>query len=210
MEAEMKPYRRRKTVEKDWKFPRTFLLSGNPENEEENRAYQEERSRRTEAIIEVLRKLPLKEYDYLLKRRNYIQWVLPGYGECACVRQATFPLDETIKTEDIFWGERLNEVKGYTFLIILHYSLEHERFEFIVETIAHELAHIFLNHYRGLLPNEEWQTIQEIRADELVDKWGLFFNPELKSKMIKRKRDLAKALNIPLRYLKVKAMGEWP
>lgn len=114
-----------------------------------------------------------------------------------------FPLDKEFDWEEgIFRREIWNEIKGYSAVIILPYALEDVTVNFLIETIAHELAHILLRHL-SIEFNRDWHLIHEIQANELVDRWGLLFDKELKSNMLKTKRKLAKSLKVPMKYLKI-------
>lgn len=164
--------RSKEVIKRDFGFPRQSYLQETTYDERAEGQFFREM-----AIIKVLRRLPKYAYDFFVAHKQSIYWYRPG-DYLGCTLTIEFPLRyDTSKDKGYFNGEFWNEIKGYVALIHLPSRLEEEECPFIMNVVAHELAHVFLmgNWMQGVSPalNEKEHNLREKLTDLLVDKWGM-------------------------------------
>jgi len=135
------------------------------------------------AILEVLRRIPEKDYQELVKidEKDLFQWFIPHYEEFALCYP--FPITHP---EEPFKNLTFKDFTRVARAEVLYLSplLEEQELEIVIAVIAHELAHIVLGHQTIFV--EDYET-QEKEAWELINKWG--FKKELRKYKIYRKKE---------------------
>lgn len=121
-------------------------------------------STRQRAIAEVLCCIPQDDYESLADSIDSWMWFVPDTLQYAMV----YPFPATVYPEpDPKTGVQYRE---YAQVLYLSALLEERAMSFVVATVAHELAHVFLDH-RSTPPVENYDA-QEEEAWELVRQWG--------------------------------------
>jgi len=127
--------------------------------------YQPGTGIRTDAIMEVLRRLPEKDYKKLERKStdNEFQWFIPPYDLLGEV----YPF-----TSNIF-DEKKDRFKlmPYAKVLFLSPILEEKNFDIVTAVTAHELAHIILGHKTVFVDDKTYKT-QERTAWNKVIEWG--------------------------------------
>jgi len=133
--------------------------------------------KRNLAILEVLRRIPEKDYQELVKidDEGLFRWFILHYEEFALC----YPFPITHPEEPF---KNLIK-KARAEVLYLSPRLENQDIKIVITIIAHELAHIFLRHKTSI--GEDYE-VQENEAWGLINKWG--FEKELKKYNIFRKR----------------------
>lgn len=130
-------------------------------------------SLRTEAIVEVLLRLPDDDYATVKAALEFeVSWFVPDYNQ----RGLIYPFHATVYPE-AEEGSVL-EPAPYTLVIYLSPTLERESHSIRIAVVAHELAHIALKHKATPGVEENEYDRQENEAWELTRKWG--FQREIK------------------------------
>lgn len=120
---------------------------------------------RVMAILEVLRRLPEKDYRRLeeLDGNNEFQWFIPN----PCWLGGAYPFPANIYGET----EGNMELAPYAKVIYLSPVIEDGvEYEIAVAVVAHELAHIILSH--KVRPDPNTYDKQEKEAWEKVIEWS--------------------------------------
>jgi hypothetical protein len=120
---------------------------------------------RATAVVEVLRRLPEEDYKQLNKKfdGNAFQWHIPdsqyrGYVE--------------IFNTSIFDEEtRENRFAPRIKVLYLNPALENMNFDIAVAVVAHELAHIHLDHKPGVMTFEAKEAQENAAWSKVID-WG--------------------------------------
>lgn len=113
---------------------------------------------RHKALVEVMCRIPEEDFEILVGERETFIWFIPDVAVTGAVQ--TFSL-----------SHQKGEVLGaFSRVLYLSPGLENEKFEVIVKEVAHQLAHIVLEHES--CPQTEGVT-DEDQAFELVVEWGL-------------------------------------
>lgn len=105
-------------------------------------------------LVEVFERIPENNAETLLRERN-VRFVLPWFS---------------------FAVPRYHFANQNEWLIALRSELHREEWNNRLYTVAHELAHAFLEH-NGVLKSPDEQQALELAADRQVIKWG--FEEEL-------------------------------
>jgi hypothetical protein len=107
------------------------------------------------AVVEVLQRIPEKAYRSLCDRFDEFEWFIPVEELGGMVRDFPCTMPETKKNV------------AMARVLYLGPVLESRPFQVVVATVAHELAHIFLNHKTlinaadyGRQEQETWRTIR--------------------------------------------------
>lgn len=131
---------------------------------------------RHQGIAEALCRIPLDGYRRLKVRCFDFDWFIPDEDGDALV-QAFFPTmhPERPKKEDGSpdWNRILGPCrppKPHALVIYLSPRLERRAWDIVVVTVAHELAHIALNHCI-IKPGDSYE-IQEEEASRCTCEWG--------------------------------------
>lgn len=139
------------------------------------------KTKRNIALIEVLRRIPKKDYqDIIIKfNKTLFHLFIPGHKNFGYVHSfpITHPKESRSKKRD---REARAEV------LYLSPILEKQNKEIIVAVVAHEIAHIFLKH-STIYYGEKLNT-QEKEAWQLIIKWG--FESEFKKWKAFRKKEM--------------------
>jgi hypothetical protein len=126
---------------------------------------------RNEAVHEVLRRIPKKDYRTLTKMIDDFLWFIPPDS----VRGKIHPFPCTTEEEGLV---------PHAKVLYLSPSLEKGAFDITVAIVAHELAHLVLGH--NMYPKAQEAVAQEDAAWELIRKWG--FEREEKKNSARWKR----------------------
>lgn len=120
-----------------------------------------EQSVRHKAIYEVLCSLPEEGYQKLIEKVELFNWYIPSHRVGGEVMP--FPVTMT--------GEQLENDSFMDLSIVLYLSprLEAACYDSVFAVVAHELAHLVLDHKLFI---REGYDDQEKEAWELVAKWG--------------------------------------
>jgi hypothetical protein len=111
---------------------------------------------RLRAVAEVLQRIPEKAYRSLCDRPDEFEWFIPNEGQGGMVRDFPCTVPET------------EQYVAKARVLYLSPMLESRPFPAVVATVAHELAHIFLNHNAGAnnpadygrQEQETWRTLR--------------------------------------------------
>jgi len=117
---------------------------------------------RHQAMADVLRSIPEDDYEKLEAAADFFQWFIPDSE----IRGAVYPFAATVFPEPEISGFQLTP---YAQVIYLSPLLEQAAWDIAVGIVAHELAHIVLNH--NLFPGAE-EDAQEEAAWQRVSEWG--------------------------------------
>jgi hypothetical protein len=128
-------------------FPFTGL-GGNPETEA-----------RVAAVASVLQRIPEKAYRALCEKADEFEWFIPETCLEAMVKEFPCTVPET------------NDLVARAKILYLSPDLEFRDSMFAIAVVAHELAHIFLNHNAGHNTEENYDG-QERDAWRTVEAWG--------------------------------------
>ena len=132
--------------------------------------------RRHAAIIEVLCRIPADAYQSIVEQIDSFQWFVPhnlSYGKVEPVTATEST--ELIPGKPVSWNR----------LIYLSPRLEDESVEVTTAVVAHELAHIALNH--ELWPSTKKYDLQERQAFDCICKWGFEREAEMHRASLKRR-----------------------
>lgn len=124
-----------------------------------------ENSIRHHAILEVLRRIPEKDYIKLKEYAFLFEWFIPDYSESSGI----IPFFSTIYPHDK--GENCLRSTAWVPVVYLSPSLENEQLGKSVAVVAHELAHIVLKH-NLVVKNKEEYINQEESIFCLLCEWG--------------------------------------
>jgi hypothetical protein len=120
------------------------------------------KDRRHAAIIEVLRRIPKKDYEFIVRQIDSFSWFIPEnmlYG----------------KIEPVVGKTEMELVPGHHVLAnrLIYFSprLEDESDDVIIGVVAHELAHIALGHSVVPASGREYEA-QEKNAFDQIRSWG--------------------------------------
>ena len=111
------------------------------------------------AVAEVLQRIPEKAYRSLCDRLDEFEWFIPADEQGAMVRDFPCTIPKTKK------------YVAMARVLYLAPVLESRPFPAVVATVAHELAHIFLNH-NPIANNAADYNRQEQEAWRTVRTWG--------------------------------------
>lgn len=139
--------------------------------------------KRHRAIVEVLCRMPEKDYQQLVSMIDDFHWFVPSYNGRPKYA-AVYPF--TRNTDDIS-GKLI--IKGYARVLFLSPCMERLPFNNNIAIIGIEIAHIVLNH--NLFPGIELPG-QEEAAWNLVNEWGFGHEMEKYAKILKCKQELKK------------------
>ena len=124
-----------------------------------------ENSIRHHAILEVLRRIPEKDYIKLKEYAFLFEWFIPDYSESSGI----IPFFSTIYPHDK--GENCLRSAAWVPVVYLSPSLENERASKTVAVVAYELAHIVLQHNLVVKSKKEYINQEESALCLLYD-WG--------------------------------------
>jgi hypothetical protein len=156
-------------ADEDFLWPLSQMRKGF-NNPEENTRYR--------AISEVLRCIPNEDYERLKPKVDEFQWFIPDKDNLGGLYP--FVLDkEAVRSKD---GKV--ELPAHAQVLYLSPTLERRAKEVAVAVVAHELAHLVLDHDLIAL-NKDYDK-QEHEAFECVCKWG--FDKEAKKHRTSQKR----------------------
>lgn len=115
-------------------------------------------------IAETLLKLP-----YKVRRKTLDEVVFVVVTAQGLTTKASFPI--VLSKGDIKQkGETYHTIAEHP-LIVLNFKKRMNKSR-KMDTIAHEIAHFILGHYKTLNPTKKRRNINERKADDLVEKWG--------------------------------------
>jgi hypothetical protein len=134
---------------------------------------------RHQAIEEVLRRLPKDAYAALVKKSDTFNWFIP-YEESG---GEVMPFLCTLP-------EKKNRA-GMAVVLYLSPLLERRGFKSVVATVAHELAHIFLEH--KLFGAKDYEA-QENDAWETIRRWGFATEDRANKRFYQRYHSRQRAL----------------
>ena len=116
-------------------------------------------------IVETLLRLPKKVREKVLDEVIFIHTMVRGtVGE--------FHFTRWVQNKDIEKISMLNKEKRYLAKIVQSFILlnfKHVKNSEKMDLVAHEIAHIILNHHKS---NREGNPDDEKAADDLAEKWG--------------------------------------
>lgn len=138
---------------------------------------------RTAAIMEVLRRIPPRDYQRLTDKQSAFRWFVPHKESLALL----YPFGCTHREENTKFGFKRSPRAEVLFLSPL---LEENEFGISIAIIAHELAHIFLNHATTVPPKN--YNKQEKEAWQVTKMWG--FDCEIKKYVLLKKREFRKEM----------------
>lgn len=138
---------------------------------------------RMTAVMEVLRRLPKKDYRTLKRKTDddEFQWFIPIY-ECF---GGVYPFPSNVFNDNEKAPVGL-ELNPYAKVIFFSPRLEEIDFDIAVAVVAHELAHIVLGH--KIRVDSETNEIQEKSAWNKVIEWG-FTKEEKKHRLFSEEID---------------------
>jgi len=137
--------------------------------------------KRRHATKDVLLSMPHDDYEVLKRKKDTFTWFVRDYAEGACV----YPFPATICREE---GDDTQQKRtGYALVLYLSPMLERAAYDRVVAVIAHELAHIVLDH--DPFPHQRDQDdAQEKEAWDRVCQWG-FARETRKAKAVLKARE---------------------
>lgn len=132
------------------------------------------------AISEVYRRVPGKDFKKLYRKydNNRFQWFIPYYDDLGSCQ----PFPSNYPEEPLHPGSQLN-LKPRAEVIYLNPRLERLDVDIAIAVVAHEIAHVFLDH--KTMGCREYDK-QEKEAWDLVKKWG--FQREFKKYSVFKNR----------------------
>lgn len=113
---------------------------------------------RHKAIVEVMCRIPDEDFDILVGERESFIWFIPAAQVNGVVQ--TFSLSH----------QKGDVLGAFSRVLYLSPGLENENFGVIIKEVAHQLAHIVLEH--ETCPQTEGVR-HEDQAFELVFEWGI-------------------------------------
>lgn len=125
-------------------------------------------SQRYTAVLEVLRRMPQSDFVILEELVETFFWFIPETGYLAKIFPAPLCRQKVYENQLI----RLE----YSKVLYLSPLLENHAADIIIATVAHELAHVYLDH--PIVGKAELEKINEKQADDQAIKWG--FEKEIK------------------------------
>jgi hypothetical protein len=131
------------------------------------------RQRRNAAILEVARRLPNDATETLEAKAESFWWFIPHERMLARV----LPFVITHEEAEEEFGTAKYIIGRYSKVLYLGPILEKISFDIVVVIVAHELAHIFLDHPMTGVPQPTY-WVNEEATWQLVDSWG--FDQEAK------------------------------
>jgi len=117
-----------------------------------------EASRRHYAIVEVLRRMPTDAYAALVEKSHMFNWFIPEEARGAMV----MPFRCTLPPSKLSVAKAL--------VLYLPPSMERRGIDVVIGSVAHELAHIFLDH--ELYTGAEKYAVQEEETWATIRRWG--------------------------------------
>jgi hypothetical protein len=122
-------------------------------------------SMRYAAIYEVLRRLPDGPFRRLEAKIDEFQWFIPHVEVRAMVQPffMNYPAEEPAK-------DRLT-LRPYAKVLYLNPTLERAAWDVTVAIVAHELAHIILDHAVTMVKPQAYDS-QESEVREALRRWG--------------------------------------
>jgi hypothetical protein len=151
-----KPCRTLDTIRDDLLYPPDIGLNV-PDPEQQGQRYK--------AIADILCSIPDEDYDNLKNRADAFSWFIPDPWQ----RGVTYPFYANVFPKKK-GSERLRP-RPYARVIYLAPSLEKSAWDSVLIVVAHELAHILLDHELSTDPANYDRQEQEV--DEQLCKWGL-------------------------------------
>ena len=121
--------------------------------------------RRHLAICEVLCRIPDTDYQKLIELVDDFVWFVPDMKSLAEV----FPIPQTSPGEEPEEGKL--RMGPYSKVLYLSPLLEHRAWDILIACVAHELAHIFLQHTITGIDREGYKAGEE-SAWRQVCVWG--------------------------------------
>jgi len=144
--------------------------------------------KRNAAIIEVACRLPNDVVETLEAKADSFYWFLPQ--ERALAGLYPFPITfEEFQEED---EPENNILKRCSKVLFLSTNLEKTSFAVAVASVAHELAHIILDHPTAGVPKPRIYWANEKAAWKLVDSWGFGREAKKHDNLYKRRERDAK------------------
>ena len=131
-----------------------------------------EQDRRHLAIMEVLCRINEGDYQRLVGMHYEFNWFIPGEN----VNGQIYPFSSIIVEHGL---------APHVKILYLSPRLEWRAFDFIVASVAHELAHIFLRHKVESLEPQKYDE-QEAAAWNLIRQWGFEHEEQRHAKLWKR------------------------
>jgi predicted SprT family Zn-dependent metalloprotease len=124
-----------------------------------------ESQKRYQAIVEVLSRIPEEAYERLCDYADKFRWFIPH----PTVRGRLLPFHAT----DFPRKEKGGRFTPLSFARVLYLSpqLEKAAWNIVVLIVAHELAHVFLNHEVQGISEEKYQE-QEEQIFNLLCEWS--------------------------------------
>ena len=122
-----------------------------------------EESVRHQAVLEVLRRIPKKDYETLKGVRDSFAWFIPPYSQLGMV----YPFaahEETKLTQEIISS-------GHAQVLYLSPVLERAAWDIVLAAVTHELGHICLGHAMIASSQEEYDAKEQAVFDRLCA-WG--------------------------------------
>lgn len=140
--------------------------------------------KRTAAILEVARRLPNEIVETLEAKADSFHWFIPKPRILAGV----YPFPITFKgTKEEEKSSEFGIVGRFSKVLYLSPNLEKTSFAIAVASVAHELAHIVLNHPTAGVPKPRIYWAAEKAAWKLVDSWGFSREAKKHAQLYKRR-----------------------
>ena len=150
------------------------------------------RKRFSMSEAEVLKRLPEKEYKKLSNKIDSFVWFIPHPAEGAKVMP--FPVTVEDEKEGMF-------TISYSKVVYLAPTLEQRSLDVVIAIVAHELAHIILNHELSTKTEEQYQK-QEDEVFDFLCRTGFKFEAMKHRKVSKWKATMEDRL-----YQKAREVG---
>ena len=124
---------------------------------------------RNDAIEEVLRRIPGTDYKKIKEKVGFFVWFIPHHHPYGMV----WPFPKPTSCSSYEWA------------IYLSPALEKASWDIIIAVVAHELAHIVLNHQTTISAQD--QEAKEDEAYTLICKWGFEKEAKTHKRLIRRR-----------------------
>lgn len=112
---------------------------------------------RHKAIVEVLRRIPEDDYNFLVGEQESFSWFVPDVR----VKSVLYPFSLSY--------QKAEGLSAFARVLYLSSGLEDEKFETAVAEVVHQLAHVVLEHEVCAHMDD---VTEEKDAHELADEWG--------------------------------------
>lgn len=141
--------------------------------------------KRNAAVLEVACRLSDDVVETLDSKTDSFYWFIPQVGNLAGL--FPFPITHDNSEEEAELEAESLFVERYSKVLYLSPNLERTSFAIAVASVAHELAHIVLDHPTAGVPKKGSYWANEKAAWELVDSWGFSREAKKHANLYKRR-----------------------